>query len=203
MVEPRGRLVGSRASSADDSHPESGAETPDVLADPTRTHNTDRFSCQQRGAIGHSVERGALPIDGSLVESSREVEKRRHHVLGDRQGVPETTRGCHNNVAAPQIAPVEVASASGSLVEPAKTRRPGNQVDWNWESAKDNVGDGEHFVSLRPRWDVVSCAEIGVGGLVTPRRSELTVEPPRSHMEFDRRIGVLDLPAGSAAQWYQ
>jgi hypothetical protein len=88
-------------------------------------------------------------------------------------------------------------------VEPAKARRSGDKVDWNGESTQDHVSGGEHFVSLRPRWDVVQFAEIGVGGLVTPSVSEFTIEPPRSHMEFDCRIDILDLATGGTAQGYQ
>jgi hypothetical protein len=88
-------------------------------------------------------------------------------------------------------------------VKPAKARRSGHKVDGNGESTQDHIRGDEKLVSLRPRRNVASCAEIGVGGLVTPRVSEFIIEPPRSHMEFDRRIDVFDLPPGSVAQWYQ
>src|SRR5215510_3519272 len=91
------------APGTDDSHAHPGTQTPHLLADAARADDTRCFPLKHDRPIGSMIESMELLVAVCMAESSGEVEKTRHDVLGHGSGIASAARSGHHHVTAPQI----------------------------------------------------------------------------------------------------
>ena len=104
-------------------------------------------SNQQR-PICAVVERARVAIDGGAVEALGEMQNAGHRVFRHRQRIARTSRGRHGHIAAPQIAPEQIAGARRALMKPFELRRPGAQIERKRPAAEDYFRVGKEAIAF-------------------------------------------------------
>ena len=139
------------------------------------------------------VEPPAGAIVRGPVQPAGEVQERGDDVLRDGAGFPVAARRGDDHVAAPEIAPTQIARPRWPLVEPAQSRRPRSEVEGEGKAAQDHLGLGQHGISRFARACAVRIGlEVAIDGKSWPSGADLAVEPAPCVGQVDAGIDPFD-----------